>query len=574
MKNQLKFPIENYTKEDCSPTWHQASKTRMLSTEADCQNVGSVNNTKSLSSHGSLVESDPGKTESFGHRSTIASSNSFCSETRTFSDRTGLASLVEEWDRQFDPASKQPQLPKSQVNRIYCKDSGLDNPRGLRRNPTDFWWTTAHQESCLESGGDEPLDLSLKRCSMHSSAKPSGSPNQPPVYGMNSEVGVWKGFPAGTSVVNESDYMNIWRSLCFQQFRTVVRDNRPSEFGSPSTLMQQIHHHYHHHQAATRTSQSIIQEKPIAKEFPASYLYKLGRMRRLMNYYSATMNKPIARQTTETGASVTQNVGESVDSKPSRRPYTEAELAAAVRAICFDRLGTRRAASVYGIPRSTLRNKICKLNELKKREEERLGGKSIVMADFLHSLIRAQNNETEMSNCRWPERAIQLGQIKTTPRATVDDPERLFRTATHVASIFQVNCRKSYGNRNLNEMRYAFGSRGPSRLPVGRTGRISVDSKKQADLHRVLKLNSDKSHALETKGKTRHDLTVTSPAHQSRPGSSVPCPHSQTLTGFTTSSCSAFNPVPSVTKAHSHSSMETREGFTFGQDCRTGPSFT
>ncbi|VEL13730.1 unnamed protein product [Protopolystoma xenopodis] len=72
---------------------------------------------------------------------------------------------------------------------------------------------------------------------------------------------------------------------------------------------------------------------------------------------------------------------------PVRRPYTEAELSAAVRAICFGRLGTRRAASVYGIPRSTLRNKICKLNELKRREEERMGGVQISMAEFLRSLV-------------------------------------------------------------------------------------------------------------------------------------------------------------------------------------------
>ncbi|VUZ51045.1 unnamed protein product, partial [Hymenolepis diminuta] len=37
---------------------------------------------------------------------------------------------------------------------------------------------------------------------------------------------------------------------------------------------------------------------------------------------------------------------------PRRRPYTASELASAVRAICSGQLGTRRAASVYGIPRS------------------------------------------------------------------------------------------------------------------------------------------------------------------------------------------------------------------------------
>lgn len=70
-------------------------------------------------------------------------------------------------------------------------------------------------------------------------------------------------------------------------------------------------------------------------------------------------------------------------SLPRRRPYTTSELASAVRAICSGQLGTRRAASVYGIPRSTLRNKICKLNEIRKLEENRRGGKPIPLAEFI-----------------------------------------------------------------------------------------------------------------------------------------------------------------------------------------------
>uniref|UniRef100_A0A094ZIR0 Mushroom body large-type Kenyon cell-specific protein 1 n=1 Tax=Schistosoma haematobium TaxID=6185 RepID=A0A094ZIR0_SCHHA len=75
--------------------------------------------------------------------------------------------------------------------------------------------------------------------------------------------------------------------------------------------------------------------------------------------------------------------------KSIKHSYTQNELSEAVKAICFGQLGTRKAANLYGIPRSTLRNKICKLNELKKLEEKRLG-------------------------------------------------------ANRVASIFQVNCRRSY----------------------------------------------------------------------------------------------------------------------------------
>lgn len=45
----------------------------------------------------------------------------------------------------------------------------------------------------------------------------------------------------------------------------------------------------------------------------------------------------------------------------AKRSYTEAELQAALRDIQSGKLGTRRAAVIYGIPRSTLRNKVYKL---------------------------------------------------------------------------------------------------------------------------------------------------------------------------------------------------------------------
>ncbi|VDM31714.1 unnamed protein product [Hydatigera taeniaeformis] len=67
-----------------------------------------------------------------------------------------------------------------------------------------------------------------------------------------------------------------------------------------------------------------------------------------------------------------------------RRPYTAFDLASAVKAICSGELGTRRAASMYGIPRSTLRNKICKLNEIRKHEETLRGGQPISLSDFFH----------------------------------------------------------------------------------------------------------------------------------------------------------------------------------------------
>lgn len=51
-----------------------------------------------------------------------------------------------------------------------------------------------------------------------------------------------------------------------------------------------------------------------------------------------------------------------------RRTYTEEELQKALQDILTGKLGTRRAAVLYGIPRSTLRNKVYKLAMEQKRE--------------------------------------------------------------------------------------------------------------------------------------------------------------------------------------------------------------
>lgn len=53
---------------------------------------------------------------------------------------------------------------------------------------------------------------------------------------------------------------------------------------------------------------------------------------------------------------------------PGRRSYTEEELQNALQDILSGKLGTRRAAVLYGIPRSTLRNKVYKLALEQKRE--------------------------------------------------------------------------------------------------------------------------------------------------------------------------------------------------------------
>lgn len=71
-----------------------------------------------------------------------------------------------------------------------------------------------------------------------------------------------------------------------------------------------------------------------------------------------------------------KNVYDSCDSRAKprmsnlggRRTYTEEELQAALRDIQSGKLGTRRAAVIYGIPRSTLRNKVYKLAMERERE--------------------------------------------------------------------------------------------------------------------------------------------------------------------------------------------------------------
>ncbi|XP_022669792.1 mucin-19-like isoform X3 [Varroa destructor] len=62
-------------------------------------------------------------------------------------------------------------------------------------------------------------------------------------------------------------------------------------------------------------------------------------------------------------------------SVPPKRTYTEDELQAALKDIQMGKLGTRRAAVIYGIPRSTLRNKVYKMAN-DRRKMSATGGTS------------------------------------------------------------------------------------------------------------------------------------------------------------------------------------------------------
>ncbi|VDK86227.1 unnamed protein product [Litomosoides sigmodontis] len=66
----------------------------------------------------------------------------------------------------------------------------------------------------------------------------------------------------------------------------------------------------------------------------------------------------------------------------SKRNYTQADLDAAVQDIRCGRLGTRRASVVYGIPRSTLRNKIYKLDAADNQRTNGGGGRKTRISSF------------------------------------------------------------------------------------------------------------------------------------------------------------------------------------------------
>ncbi|XP_074642920.1 uncharacterized protein LOC141900088 [Tubulanus polymorphus] len=78
----------------------------------------------------------------------------------------------------------------------------------------------------------------------------------------------------------------------------------------------------------------------------------------------------------------------------SKRNYTDTELQAAVQEIRDGKIGTRRAAVLYGIPRSTLRNKIYKLDM--EAQQLRLN-KNLTMGDLLQNGTAAAASSRSIS---------------------------------------------------------------------------------------------------------------------------------------------------------------------------------
>lgn len=109
-----------------------------------------------------------------------------------------------------------------------------------------------------------------------------------------------------------------------------------------------------------------------------------------------------------------------------RRTYTEDELQAALRDIQSGKLGTRRAAVIYGIPRSTLRNKVYKL-ALERERESHLNPSTPIKLDDEEGM----DDDKELSGAeeeKEVEKALQgplLSMADILRFSNIDNPEAL-----------------------------------------------------------------------------------------------------------------------------------------------------
>lgn len=117
-----------------------------------------------------------------------------------------------------------------------------------------------------------------------------------------------------------------------------------------------------------------------------------------------------------------------------KRSYTDAELQAALRDIQSGKLGTRRAAVIYGIPRSTLRNKVYKL-ALERRSPN-------PASESLRQLLRAAPQPLEHSPALGPLFAQVRGAARATGRAGSHGPSAV---AQFLSSIQQLALQPAAG---------------------------------------------------------------------------------------------------------------------------------
>lgn len=93
----------------------------------------------------------------------------------------------------------------------------------------------------------------------------------------------------------------------------------------------------------------------------------------------------------------------------SKKSYTEEELAAAVNDIRTGKLGTRRAAALYGIPRSTLRNKIFRLESTSSHHcDSRLSMSDLLQGMAANGDYSDPHKVVPLSMADWEHRFEQL----------------------------------------------------------------------------------------------------------------------------------------------------------------------
>lgn len=94
-----------------------------------------------------------------------------------------------------------------------------------------------------------------------------------------------------------------------------------------------------------------------------------------------------------------------------RRTYTEEELQLALHDIMSGKLGTRRAAVLYGIPRSTLRNKVYKLALEQKRES---------VPQPVHTVPDEEDKDSDMDDEKDVEKILPTTSLSINPHKEVN----------------------------------------------------------------------------------------------------------------------------------------------------------
>uniref|UniRef100_A0A1B6L6E8 HTH psq-type domain-containing protein n=1 Tax=Graphocephala atropunctata TaxID=36148 RepID=A0A1B6L6E8_9HEMI len=153
-----------------------------------------------------------------------------------------------------------------------------------------------------------------------------------------------------------------------------------------------------------------------------------------------------------------------------RRTYTEDELQAALRDIQSGKLGTRRAAVIYGIPRSTLRNKVYKLAMERERDSH------LVLAaspDHVAAKARAllgekddddmQDDDDDKDSGAEEEREVEKALMR--PIISIDDFMRLSSESAGFPGSDSLRTLLQHGSKYLAEKKED-GSSPPPVYPV------------------------------------------------------------------------------------------------------------